>query len=243
MGIYNAYFGMHSPLSFAVVSGSTAHRVSEPSVRCNVAHDALHLPANQTQLFKPNATLSYLALAVGVQNYTCSNTSTWTNTGAVADLLDISCLYNTPLFDTLASIVYGAWNNTPDAVTPLEMNRALSGNPEVLGQHYYVPNPAGSGTSPKWDFTSASYKGDPNAFVVGAKVGDLPAPMSKADIDWVQLRATEGELATVVYRVQTKGGQPPSSCTPGSPLLSVKYTSQYWFYGSSLKKQHETGEL
>ncbi|TFK49063.1 hypothetical protein OE88DRAFT_1737273 [Heliocybe sulcata] len=233
-------------LAWTVFPSAAAHRLSSESssaLRCNVTNVALRLPANQTQLFQPNTTLSFLALAVGVQNYTCSNTSTWTNIGAVADLFDISCLANSLIFDAIPSITYCAWNSTPDLITPLDMISVFTGNPDVLGQHYYVPNPAGSGTSPKWDFTSAAYKGDSNAYVVGAKVGDLPAPDTKEDIDWVQLKSVEGELATVVYRTQTKGGQPPTSCTPGSALLSVKYTSQYWFFGSSLKKLHEKEEL
>jgi hypothetical protein len=98
-------------------------------------------------------------------------------------------------------------------------------NPLVLGQHYYVPNPkpaAGSpAVSPKWDFTSNAEKGNAEAYVIGAKVGDLPAPTCSDDIDWVQLKNVEGELANAVYRVDTMGGQPPAS------------VSRHRHYGSS----------
>ncbi|EPQ52252.1 hypothetical protein GLOTRDRAFT_25926, partial [Gloeophyllum trabeum ATCC 11539] len=206
---------------------SVAVSQAAPPLSCNVSDIVLTLPANQTHLTPPNATLSYVALGVGVQNYTCSNTSTWINVGAVADLFDISCLYNTPLFNTIPNITFAAWNITPASVIPLELISAFSGDPVVLGQHYYVPNPAGSGVSPKWDFTSARLKGHSDAYAIGARVGDLPAPTGPADIDWVQLNVVQGDLATVVYRTQTRGGQPPASCAPGSPLLSVRYTSQY----------------
>ena len=83
----------------------------------------------------------------------------------------------------------------------------------VLGQHYFITNPlTGVGLSPKWDFTSASEAGNDEAFVVGAKTGDVPDPTDpEVNIDWLSLSAVEGELAQQVYRVVTNGGQPPSS--------------------------------
>ncbi|KAG6869384.1 hypothetical protein C0995_003605, partial [Termitomyces sp. Mi166 len=79
-------------------------------------------------------------------------------------------------------------------------------------QHYYVNNPAGTGISPKWDFTSqGATRGNPNAYVVAAKVVSLAAPTGPHDIDWVQLKAVTGSLATDVYRTDTRGGQPPAS--------------------------------
>ncbi|KZT25687.1 hypothetical protein NEOLEDRAFT_1241563 [Neolentinus lepideus HHB14362 ss-1] len=219
--------------SVALSGSSTSPHGASP-MNCNVADIQLHLPAEQTVLSPPNVTLSYVALGLGVQNYTCSNTSTWTNVGAVAELFDISCLYNTPLFDPISNAAFAAWNVTPEA--PLDLISAFSGNPIVLGQHYFIPSPTGSGVSPKFDFTSAREKGHPEAFVVGAKVGDLPAPTGKGDVDWLQLKSVQGELASTVYRLQTRGGQPPASCKQGSPPLSVKYAAQYWFFGSSLTK-------
>lgn len=62
-----------------------------------------------------------------------------------------------------------------------------------------------------WDFRAASAKGNPNAFVLAAKVGDIPAPTGKQDIDWLQLNNVSGSLATTVYRTDTRGGQPPAS--------------------------------
>ncbi|TFK49042.1 hypothetical protein OE88DRAFT_1809918 [Heliocybe sulcata] len=218
----------------AALAGSSNSSSGAPPLSCNLTDIVLELPANQTQLYQPNTTLSAVALGLGVQNYTCSNTSTWTNVGAVAELFDISCLYNTPLFNTIPNITYAAWDITPEAVTPLDLISAFSGDPIVLGQHYFIPNPFGSGVSPKFDFTSARDKGNANAFVVGARAGDLPAPTGNQDADWLQLNGVQGELATTVYRIQTKGGQPPASCTPGSSPISVKYAAQYWFFGSTL---------
>ncbi|KAE9408052.1 hypothetical protein BT96DRAFT_986271 [Gymnopus androsaceus JB14] len=107
--------------------------------------------------------------------------------------------------------------------------------PFILGQHYFVTNPVtGTGLSPKWDFTSAAFAGNPAAFVVGSKIDDVPAPInSAANIDWLYLTNLTGTLANEIYRVDTQGGQPPTSCTPGSPEIFVKYTAMYWLTGGS----------
>ena len=83
----------------------------------------------------------------------------------------------------------------------------------VLGQHYFINNPSGAaGVVPKWDFTSASLKGNANAFVIGARTGDIPAPTNPTvNIDWLSLQNSTGDLATQVFRVETRGGQPPTS--------------------------------
>lgn len=83
----------------------------------------------------------------------------------------------------------------------------------VLGQHYFITNPlTGSGLSPKWDFTSAIEKGHPNAFIVGAKAGDIAAPTNPGtNVDWLMLNGVQGDLASQVFRVETRGGQPPAS--------------------------------
>ena len=100
-------------------------------------------------------------------------------------------------------------------LTTRDVIKKLNHDPKVLGQHYFVPNPkpaAGSpAVSPVWDFTSDSEKGNPDAFVLAAKAGDIPAPTGKNDVDWLQLKNVEGELADTVYRTDTKGGQPPAS--------------------------------
>ncbi|KAG6812886.1 hypothetical protein H0H92_015621 [Tricholoma furcatifolium] len=183
---------------------------------CDLSHATVDIPSNQTVLNAATAPLSYVAVAIGVQNYTCSSSGTYTNVGAVAELFDISCLYSdAAAFDDLTSLAYNIWELVPPTVTPQSIiNLLLSANtPGILGQHYYVTNPiTGSGVSPKWDFTSqGATKGNSNAYVIGAKTGDLPAPTGSQDIDWVQLKAVEGELATIVYRTDTRGGQPPAA--------------------------------
>lgn len=99
------------------------------------------------------------------------------NVGAVAELFDISCLYGTGIFDDLQDIAIDIWEAVPASVTPQEVIALLqhANTPEILGQHYYIVNPiTGSGVSPKWDFTSSGANaGNPNAFVVAARVAGL----------------------------------------------------------------------
>lgn len=162
------------------------------------------------------------------------------NVGAVAELFDISCLVGSSSFATIQTEAYNVWDKLPSSITTLEIANFARLVPPfdkyaVLGQHYFVTSPTNaSTTSPKWDFTSDRFKGNANAFVIGAKTGDLPSPAGSADIDWLSLKNVEGELATSIFRVDTVAGQPPASCTPGSAEISVKYTSKYYLYGSEL---------
>ncbi|KAH7921701.1 hypothetical protein BV22DRAFT_1132037 [Leucogyrophana mollusca] len=208
------------------------------SASCNLTEARLQVPANQTQLIAPTVAPAFVALGLGVQNYTCNATSsTYVLTGAVAELFDSSCLYGTPVFDTAPALAYTAWDATTGLVTPQDVIAALSivPLPVVLGQHYYVPNPAGSGLSPKWDFTSSGGTyGNTAAYAVGAKIGDLPSPDTKLNIDSLMVKVVEGNLASEIFRVQNNGGQPPASCTSASQNVSVKYTAQYWFFGGSI---------
>jgi len=208
---------------------------------CNLSHAKLSVPAGQTVLTAPTSPPSFIALGVGVQNYTCNATSlTYSNVGAVAELFDISCLYGTPEFSKVQDDSYTLWSEAPSSLTAQDVISDLGCKPPVLGQHYFVPNPnpapGSPAISPKWDFTSGAEKGNSNAFVIAAKVGDIPAPTGKDDVDWLQLKKVQGELADSVYRVATKAGQPPASCAAGSPVLSVKYTSIYYLFGGSVKK-------
>ena len=133
--------------------------------------------------------------------------------GAVAQLLDISHLYGTPEFSQIQVDAYNLWskfwNISPfDITLPSQFNSKCN---IVLGQHYFITGSTGA-LSPKFDFTSSGpNKGNPQAYVVAAKAGDLPAPNKQRDVDWLLLNGTSGELATKVIREDTQGGQPPSS--------------------------------
>ncbi|KAG1786828.1 uncharacterized protein HD556DRAFT_1007987 [Suillus plorans] len=200
------------------------------SAGCDLSGARLNVPANQTQLIAPTYAPSYIGIGVGTQNYTCNTTlSTYTLVGAYGEIFDSSCLYGTSSFESAPTVAFNVWYATTGVtVQQIVTILGLTHNSAVLGQQYYVPNPVGTGLSPKWDFTSSgATAGDPNAYVIGAKVGDLPSSNS-SDIDDLMVEAVEGELASLVFRVDTDGGQPPAQCEAGN--ITVKYTAQYWFF-------------
>ena len=128
--------------------------------------------------------------------------------------MDASCLVSLPDFDKMQNQLYDLWTSE-DSITIQQAIRDLSDAhlPGVLGQHYFVTNPVtGSGVSPKWDFTSARFAGNADAFMVGQVNGSLASPDDASkDVTWLHVVNVEGDLADVSYRYDTVGGQPPIS--------------------------------
>jgi len=209
------------------VTALAAPLSSAPLPSCNISDVQLSLPPNRTAFSTPTSPLSFLLLGVGVQNYTCSPSGTYTSIGAVASLYDFSCLSHTPVFDSVQDLAYDIWKASP-ADTKLPMTASFMGN------HYFVTSPSGTGLSPVWDFRAGAAKGNPNAFVLAAKVADVPAPTGPQDVDWLQLKSVSGSLATQIYRTDTVGGSAPTSCTPGSAPISLRYVAKYWLYGGNV---------
>ncbi|PBK79910.1 hypothetical protein ARMGADRAFT_1021227 [Armillaria gallica] len=196
---------------------------------CDLSRARLVLP-NGSAIASPSGPPSFIGLGIGTQNYTCTADGVYTNVGAVATLFDISCLVGTPLFGHIQDLAIDAWKSIHNSQSvPPELGLDFF----VLGDHFFITNPVtGSGISPKWDFTKSLHNSE--AFVVGARSGGMPAPTGSSDIDWLVLNRVLGSLATQVFRVDTRDGQPPATCTPGSAPITVKYTAKYWFFGSLL---------
>jgi hypothetical protein len=178
------------------------------------------LPANQT-LVVLDSTLKthFVGLGVGVQNYTCTD-GKYVSAGAVATLYDVSCVYGTPLFSQLPDIAL-KFNFQRSSIST-EIGRTLGKSPLALGDHYFVTNSAG-GISPKFDFTKSQ---SASTFVVAAKKGNVASPAGSENVDWLQLNKVEGTMGAQVFRIDTRKGQPPASCTSGT--LSVPYSAMYW---------------
>ncbi|KIK64303.1 hypothetical protein GYMLUDRAFT_220815 [Collybiopsis luxurians FD-317 M1] len=222
--------------SLALASVAAPATATASSSLCDVSSATLNIPSG-VALPAPDYKTTFIGLGVGTQNYTCTSAGNYTNVGAYAELYQIcSKIYKSPDFKDLTSLAFTIWNNVLSSVSAselVELGEILDPS-FILGEHYFVTNPVtGSGLVPKWDFTSHAFAGNPAAFVVGSKVADVPAPTSKSDIDWLELTNLTGTLANEIYRVDTRGGQPPASCVPGSPEIYVKYTALYWFMGGS----------
>jgi hypothetical protein len=109
-------------------------------------------------------------------------------------------------------------------------NVSRSSIPCSLTKNKFTVSDGGT-LKPVWDFTSSNEEYDSSqASVVAAKDASLSArgvPNGLGSVAWLRFHGTAGELATGVYSVATKGGQPPVSCQPGSEDIIIKYTSQY----------------
>ncbi|KAF8585904.1 hypothetical protein K439DRAFT_1004890 [Ramaria rubella] len=213
--------------SYEAPSYQSGHKSESKS--CSVAKDKIPLPTGQTTLTVPTGvTPEFIAAGFGTQNYSCSAAGTFTSIGALAELFDASCV-----FDAFQSACSKKASSAEE--TQASMRAALGPNPTLLGHHYFVNNPVpgGTGLSPTFDFRADSEKGNPNAFVITSKIGDIPAPTDPTqNVDWLELMAIpgQGSLAKNVFRILTIGGQPPSSCTPGSAPITVPYAASYWFF-------------
>lgn len=144
----------------------------------------------------------------------------FSSTGAVAQLYDISCLYNSSptLFKTIQEPLYEAWTSLTSEVTVQQITAvtpALLSPDLILADHYFVPNPSGTGLSPVWDFRATKrFYGNKNAYMLGASVKSVVPPVDPADnVNWLRLRKVSGDIADEAYRIDTIGGQPPTSVT------------------------------
>ncbi|KAH7335752.1 hypothetical protein B0J17DRAFT_719373 [Rhizoctonia solani] len=202
---------------------------------CSLSNAKLSVPPGQTNITVPAGPPVYIALGVGVQNYTCGASGTFTSVGAVAKLFDISCLVNTPLFPGIQDLVFAVAGNSKGQALIRKMETIIKPCPLTLGDHYFIPNPAvnGTGLTPVFDFRAGVLKGDPTGFVAVKRLGGTPSPTGSSNVDWLMLQNIGGEiggsLANIVMRVDTKSGQAPTSCTPNS-TVSVPYTTKYWMY-------------
>ncbi|EAU89230.1 hypothetical protein CC1G_03495 [Coprinopsis cinerea okayama7 len=230
--LFRLYLGLHALATMVIPVASLPSKLSGCDLK------GLSIQGAPAGLPEPTAPLSYVSIALGTQNYTCTEAGNYTAAGALAQLFDISCLSTPGAQDDLADSLWAFWKQAPPFLSTqaiiavlLPVNAAM-----ILGQHYFIPNPiTGQGVSPKWDFTSqGATKGNPEAYVVAALAAGVPAPNSQRDVDWLALNSISGSLSKQVYRTDTRGGYPPGgTCRPGS-TITIKYVSKYWFYGSTL---------
>jgi len=217
---------MSTSLLLVTLVLAVTQALAAPVQCCDISDVQLSLPSNNRSAFStPTSPLTSLVLGVGVQNYTCSTAGTYTSIGAVASLYDLACISQSPDFDQIQDLAYDLWSVSPANGTP-PMSSSL------MGSHFFITS--GTGLAPVWDYRAGAAKGNPEAFVLAAKVADVPAPTSSKDVDWLQLKSVSGSLATQVYRTDTRGGSPPTSCTPGSAPISLRYVAKYWLYGGNV---------
>lgn len=93
----------------------------------------------------------------------------------------------------------------PAPTAPSAIKSAIAKS--FLGDHFFV---SVNGTLfPVFDFQATKGGGQ---FVRASRSGSIPSPNNPAvNVAWLQLAAVDGALAKTVYRLNTAGGQPPTS--------------------------------
>jgi Protein of unknown function (DUF3455) len=136
--------------------------------------------------------------------------------GAVAELYDISCLINTPLFGMSQDLAMAAWKLSRDKKATNIVKQVLRSSPGYAGEHYFVTNPVAAGISPMWDQRNlgAPAARNADAFIIGAKKAGVAAPVrtnQPKDVDWLEISNVQGKLATTIYRTDTREGSAPAT--------------------------------
>ncbi|KAF5365045.1 hypothetical protein D9758_010991 [Tetrapyrgos nigripes] len=220
-------------LASSFIGFATAAPTTPSKATCDISGAFVHLGEFPSMLPHPQYNPKYVFLGVGTQNYTCNGTS-YVLDGAVAGLVDVSCNWETS-YKTLATQSLSIWNQSNDDPITFVRDGVLAQHstelgfrsPSYFGEHFFV------GKLPRWDFSvpKGLFEGQENAFVNGAQpaAATIAAPGSTGtgNIAWLYLTRQDGELASEIYRTDTRGGVAPPSCS-GSDSIQVKYTSIYW---------------
>ncbi|KAE8357773.1 hypothetical protein BDV27DRAFT_164204 [Aspergillus caelatus] len=176
----------------------------------------------------PDLHLKYVTVGRGTQNYTCqedSNTTASQAAGAVATLLDVSCLaaFNPALLHNFTPVVRAVNSETLPFLALLGSQLSSSATKFILGKHEF--NAAGQ---PVFDLQLAGG----SDWMATKKNASSGAPDDNtANVPWLKLTSVNGTGITEVYRLHTVGGQPPTNCQNRKGTFQVEYAAEYWFYG------------
>ncbi|KAJ7823699.1 hypothetical protein B0H14DRAFT_3729796 [Mycena olivaceomarginata] len=232
----------------ALVSGALLVSAG-PLVRkdedCDTSNAGINLPANQTALVAPATAPLFILLGVGIPKLHLlwhylrvrlmlllregARLNIPSSIGAVASLFDISCLYPEE-FETVQTTAFNIWENA----YPRRARHRHRGS-RRCSQPGRVPLlcdlPLRHRHLAQMGLHLRKIRRERQRVRPRRQTGDILAPTDHAtNIDWLQLTAVQGELASGIFRVDTVGGQPPTSCVAGDAPVSVKYTSKYYLY-------------
>ncbi|KAK0124442.1 hypothetical protein ONS95_009398 [Cadophora gregata] len=181
------------------------------------------LPAVTEGLF-----LKHVAIGRGTQNYTCdtkNSTAIPVANGAIATLYNASCVAAS-YPDLLAAL--------PDVALQFNLTdanqRSLSPSNLVISGHHYFSN----GTTPVFTLNVA---GKDLGTAPCQKNAGVPAPALTTKgqggegfgtVAWLKLTTRDGATGGLqeVYRINTAGGNPPTSCTGMPASFEVQYAAE-----------------
>lgn len=168
--------------------------------------------------------LKHVAIGRGTQNYTCGTDATAAPTavGAVATLFNASCVAGS-YPDLLAMMPNVALNFNLSGKTLAPSDLAISGH------HYFTTT-----TTPTFNMDTTN---EQIGFASCAKNNSSPAPagssvgqngVGNGAVAWLKLLTKTGTTGglTEVYRVNTAGGSPPTTCAGMPSAFEVQYSAQ-----------------
>ncbi|KDN34289.1 hypothetical protein RSAG8_12614, partial [Rhizoctonia solani AG-8 WAC10335] len=204
-----------SVLATAALMASTLAAPAAKTYGCDVSSARLVLPSSSGISIPSGVKPKYIVLGVGTQNSTCNSAGTYASAGAVASLVDLSCAYEygDDIFNTAQTEAYNQYPAWELVTYPYTY---------TLGKHYFISQ--NGSIAPKFDFTQTG-----NGYTVTKKIGGVASPEGSKNVDWLELQSTSGGAGQYVFRVATRGGQPPASCKAGQ-TVTVKYAAKYWFF-------------
>jgi len=200
---------------------------------CNVNNAQMPV-ASPTPLPSPAAglTLKHVAIGRGIQNYTCDTTNATAipvSIGAVATLYNATCVAST-YPDVLAALPNVALQFN---LTSVDQASLSPSNLAISGHHFFS-----NMTTPLFNLDSTAAQ---LGVVPCAKNNTVPAPAGApkgqdnqgfGSVAWLKLLARDGATGNLqeVYRLNTAGGNPPSTCAGMPATFEVQYSAEYWFW-------------
>ncbi|KAJ5819513.1 hypothetical protein N7474_005104 [Penicillium riverlandense] len=210
---------------------NNAKHQSKPSMACNPS--TITLPSFASGLPSPTGlSPMYVALGRGTQNYTCADStenSIPVAIGALANLYNATCIAsNFPdLMEMLPNIAY----NIP--LPDFEYTALPPANIDLMGHHFFYDS-----TTPEFNLDTTTSKQYGVAMTKKQSSINAPSDAFKGDygaVAWLYLTTTTGTVGNYksVYRVNTAGGNPPTTCKGMPSVFTMQYSANYYFFGSS----------
>ncbi|KAJ5834103.1 hypothetical protein N7447_000129 [Penicillium robsamsonii] len=172
----------------------------------------------------------YVALGRGTQNYTCTDSTSYSApvaVGAVARLYNATCIAaNYPdLMAKLPNLAYRI------SLSTNEYASFPPANIDMMGHHFFF-----DATTPEFNLNTTPKRQD--GIVMTKKEGAIDAPSGSVSgkygaVPWLYLTTTDGTVGNYksVYRVNTASGSPPKTCKDMPPTFEVQYAANYYFFG------------
>lgn len=168
-----------------------------------------------------------MAVGRGTQNYTCTTNATAAPVavGALATLYNASCVASTypDLLSALPNVAlqFNLTSNDQETLSPSYL--------AISGHHFFsnLTTPAFNlnSTAENLGFAACS-KNNSVAAPPGAPVGQ--GGQGHGAVTWLKLLTREGSTGNLeeVYRVNTAGGNPPTTCAGMPATFEVQYAAE-----------------